>query len=91
MQTDMASAVKYYSLALKNAQTDEQKAKCYFMLAKCERSEWYNKHVYNKKNDFSEDQMVDINAPDGFNELKKYPGTPYCKEVIKEDGFSERI
>ena len=85
---NMTPAKKYYNLALKNAATDEQKAKCYFMLAKCERNDWYKENFYAD----SEYSSYKNNLPDfkiwpSFNELKKYIDTKYAKEVIKECGY----
>jgi hypothetical protein len=83
--TGMASALKYYALALGAAQTNEQRAKCQYLLAKCQRNEWYNKNVFSK-------DEYDYNGPafiafDGFIALKQYPNTNYYKEVLKECGY----
>ncbi|MCE3260130.1 MAG: hypothetical protein K0S12_1771, partial [Bacteroidetes bacterium] len=76
---NMTLPVKYYTMALAAATTDEQKAKCTYMLAKCERNEWYNKTNGNAKTDFI--------AFKNFVELKKYAATKYYQEVIKECGY----
>lgn len=76
-----ASSIKYYSAALKAATTDEQKAKCQYLLAKCQRNEWYNKMPGEMRNG------VDFKAWDGFAALKQYQSTQYYKEVLKECGY----
>jgi hypothetical protein len=80
--TDMTQAIKYYNMALAAATTDEQKAKCYYMLSKCQRNEWYNKG--NGEGD------INFEAWPGFKELKKYSATKYFKEVIKECGYFKK-
>ena len=86
LQMDMA--LKYYKMAMAVAKTEEEKAKTAYLIAKCERDEWYTNHVYNKPDDdFSESPMVDLHAMEGFKELKKYANTAYYKEVIKECGY----
>jgi hypothetical protein len=86
--TNMRNASKYYSLALKFAQTDEQKAKCHYMLAKCERNQWYNETFYNNSaNEYGETTNGDFRAWNGFQALKLLPNTQYYKEVIRECGY----
>ncbi|MEP6749106.1 MAG: hypothetical protein ABJB86_15340 [Bacteroidota bacterium] len=87
MLTGTVIATKYYTLALKNTATDEQRAKCQYMLAKCERNQWYNVHVYNKTDGYTEEKLVDYSALDGFKILKQYAATQYYKDVIKECGY----
>jgi hypothetical protein len=78
--TSMALAAKYYNMALNAAKTDEQKARCQFMLAKCERNEWYNEYKWNT--------TVDFIAWNGFKTLKQqYANTQYYKEAIRECGY----
>lgn len=85
---NMQIATKYYTISLKNTTTDEQKAKCQYMLAKCERNTWYNKHLYNKAEySYTLNEMVDLNVLTGFKALKQYPNTQYYKDVIKECGY----
>lgn len=73
------------------AQNDEQKARCQFMLAKCEQNQWYNEQdsVNTKTNRYSSNQSKDPDfiAWDGFKALKKYSNTQYYKEAIKECGY----
>jgi hypothetical protein len=85
---NMATAAKYYQLARNNAATAEQKARCTFMLAKCEHNEYYNgkyasmgswDRYYNEVPRPSENQY--------FDELKKYANTAYYKEVLQECGY----
>ncbi len=78
---DMALAKKYYKMALDAAKTDEQKAKCTYMLSKCERNEWYNN---------SGNKNVDFIAFKNFTELKKYSNTKYYKDVINECGYFKK-
>lgn len=85
---DMKMAAKYYNLALNAAQTDEQKAKCQYMLAKCQRNQWYNETVYNNRNnEFKDNPKGDFKAWNSFKALKQYVNTQYYKEVIKECGY----
>jgi vancomycin permeability regulator SanA len=87
--TDMKLASKYYNQALQAAKTDEQKAKCHYMLAKCERNQWYNETVYSdKENEYrNENPKGDFKAWAGFKTLKQYSTTQYYKDVIKECGY----
>jgi len=87
--TSMATAIKYYSLALNAAQTDEQRAKAHYLLAKCQRNEWYNHTVYaSEVNRFKDnDHRPDFSAWAGFKALKQYSNTKYYSEVLKECGY----
>jgi hypothetical protein len=86
--TDMKMADKYYRIALQAAQTDEQKAKCQYMLAKCERNQWYNEQFYkDREGAYDRDTDIDFIAWNGFKSLKQYAHTQYYKEVIKECGY----
>lgn len=88
MLTNMRLPATYYQFALKAATNDEQKAKCHYMLAKCERNHWYNQHFYNdEKNEFNENFMIPLSALNQFQLLKQYPNTQFYKEVIKECGY----
>ncbi|MEO6819337.1 MAG: hypothetical protein ABI266_06575 [Ginsengibacter sp.] len=88
MLTNLRLPAKYYQLALKSATNDEQKAKCHYMLAKCERDQWYNSHFFNnKENNYAGNTMIDLSALHQFESLKKYPNTKFYKEVIKECGY----
>jgi hypothetical protein len=86
--TDMKMATKYYNIALKAAKTNEEKAKCHFMLAKCERNEWYNQTLYNKySNEYSSEPGPDFLPWNGFKSLQQYSNTQFYKEAIKECGY----
>ncbi|OQP65956.1 hypothetical protein A3860_15310 [Niastella vici] len=88
MLTDMKMATKYYTLALAAAKTDEQKAKCHFMLAKCERNQWYNQTFYNNSsNEYGDLQGQAFLPWNGFKSLKQYSNTQFYKEAIKECGY----
>lgn len=91
MLTDMKLPAKYYRLALKASQNDEQKAKCHYMLAKCERNEWYNSNFYNnEQNEFKEDFLISLSSLTEFKLLKQYPNTKFYKEAINECGYFEK-
>ncbi len=79
---NMTLAKKYYTMALTSATTDEQKAKCTYLLSKCERNEWYNSG--------GSDNGTDFIAFKNFIGLKKYTNTKYYKEVIAECGYFKK-
>ncbi|HLZ85636.1 MAG TPA: hypothetical protein VKQ52_00295 [Puia sp.] len=83
--TSMSTALKYYTLALSAATTDEQRAKCQYLLARCQRNEWYN--TIFAKYDYEFNNGPEFLAWDGFKALKQYPNTNYYKEVLKECGY----
>lgn len=87
--TNMKLATKYYTMALNAAQTDEQKAKCHFMLAKCERNQWYNKTIFNNsKYEYgNRSQQPDFLPWNGFKALQQYQNTQFYKEAIGECGY----
>lgn len=77
----------YYEKALNTAANAEQKAKCVYMMAKCERNAFYTKE-YHSKNDFWGEPEVAFQAWNGFKKLKtEYSNTKYYKEVINECGY----
>lgn len=89
--TSAKLAEKYYLLARTFAKTKEQKSRCTFMAAKCERNELYNA-IYNDKaneNKYSWDFNVkDIPSGQYFAALKRdYSLTQYYKEILKECGY----
>lgn len=93
MITDCSIAKMYYQKALAFAKTDEQKAKCNYMISKCERNEYYNKQ-YDPTKDSWENQSavqyskINFLAWDGFKTLKtEYSKTKYFQEVINECGY----
>ncbi len=88
MLTGMKISTRYYQLALEKAGTDEQKAKCQYMLAKCQRNEWYNSYVYTgSNNQYGETGIPDFSAIPAFKSLKQYANTQYYKDVIRECGY----
>jgi hypothetical protein len=84
--SNMDLATKYYKLGLNAAKTDEQKAKCHFMLAKCERNDYYNKNDKSYK-DGDHSSKPDFLAWNGFVSLKQYANTQFYKEAIRECGY----
>jgi len=90
MLTDNSLATKYYRLALQSATDDEQKAKCLYMISKCERNEWYNKTFFNdpKNNpEWGNNTNVDFITWNAFSALRKYKNTQYYRDVIQECGY----
>lgn len=87
--TNMKPATKYYTMALNAAKTDEQKAKCHFMLAKCERNQWYNETIFNNsKYEYgNRSQQPDFLPWNGFKALQQYQNTQFYKEAIGECGY----
>ncbi len=85
--TSNRMATAYYQKALSAAADNEQKAKCIYMLAKCERNEWYNKNVFNTNDYYYSRDMVDLKAVSNFKMLQQYADTKYYQEVIKECGY----
>lgn len=85
-------AEKYYLLARTYAKTREQKARCTFMAAKCERNDMYN-GVYDEDDETNSNsgyQHYSMDIPYGkyFAELKsQYAQTQYYKEILKECGY----
>ncbi|OXB23175.1 hypothetical protein B0A80_11890 [Flavobacterium tructae] len=79
----------YYQKALEAATTKEQKAKCIYMLAKCERNEYYNNKYNNLKNWWeADDDKINFIAWSGFKALHKdYSDTKYYQDVIAECGY----
>jgi len=93
MITNCAIPRMYYEKALQFATTDEQKAKCEFMIAKCERNEYYNQQFDAKKDSWENESAVqnsNVNflAWNGFKNLKNnYSKTKYYQDVIAECGY----
>lgn len=84
-------AEKYYLLARTYAKTREQKTRCTFMAAKCERNDIYNAVYNNKANAGKFYWDFDFRGvPVGkyFAELKtQYYQTQYYNEILKECGY----
>lgn len=79
----------YYQKAFEAATTKEQKAKCTYMLAKCERNEYYNNKYNNLKSRWDADEdKTSFLAWNGFKALKnEYSDTKYYQDVIAECGY----
>jgi hypothetical protein len=79
----------YYQKAFEAAATKEQKAKCIYLMSKCERNEYYNSKYNNVTNWWSvEDDKINFLAWSGFKILKKeYSDTKYYQDVIAECGY----
>lgn len=97
MLTDNSLALKYYNIALQNAADNEQKAKCHYLIAKCERNKWYNENKFNDISNeyayYSDDNenAIDFVEWGGFKALKKYADTKYYREVLKECGYFQKV
>lgn len=79
----------YYQKAFEVATTKEQKAKCVYLISKCERNQYYN-DKYKKANSWWEiqDDKINFIAWNGFKTLKKdYSDTKYYQDVIAECGY----
>jgi hypothetical protein len=79
----------YYQKAFESASTKEQKAKCLYLMSKCERNQYYN-NKYKTTNSVWEIQDDNVNfiAWNGFKALKKdYWDTQYYQEVLAECGY----
>ncbi len=79
MLTNMLPAIKYYQIAFGAATNNEQRAQMQYLLAKCQRNQWFMAKSENDTRDF-------INW-DGFNQLRQYTDTKYYQEVLKECGW----
>ncbi len=73
-------ALKYYLLAMQNTTDKEFRAKCAFMVAKCEQNAWFMRTADNYKGDFKAGMY--------FGKLKnEYNNTKYYQEIINECGY----
>jgi tetratricopeptide (TPR) repeat protein len=91
MVFDCAKAKALYQKAFDAAANDEQKAKCVYMMAKCERNEFYAKN-YHSMDYFNGEPEISFLAWDGFKQLKgNYAHTKYYKDVIHECGYFEKF
>lgn len=83
-------ALKYYQLAMRSSKDVEFKAKCAFMISKCELNRYYT-----DGGDFDgwsgitlRDTQADFRAGHYFDTLRlKYSKTKYYAEIIKECGY----
>ncbi|PKB17007.1 hypothetical protein [Flavobacterium sp. 5] len=90
MITNCSLSKAYYQKAFTAAKNDEQKAKTQYMIAKCERNDYYNKKYYslNLSTWDIQDDKSNFIAWQGFKNIKaNYPKTKYYKEIIKECGY----
>lgn len=89
MITDCSVSKMYYQKALQAAITKEQKAKCVYLISKCERNEYYNNKYNNVRDWWSiEDDKINFIAWNGFKTLQKdYSDTKYYQDVIAECGY----
>lgn len=87
--TNCTLAKSYYQKALAAATNDEQKAKCHYMLAKCERNDYYlNKYVGENAWWGYDRDKFNFRAWNGFKALKKdFSKTKYYQDVIRECGY----
>jgi hypothetical protein len=84
---DNSIAKEYYQKAFDAAANDEQRAKCSYMLAKCERNEYYNANPAIEES-YGDNALPSFLAWGGFIGLKtKYASTKFYKEVINECGY----
>jgi hypothetical protein len=84
MLVDNHQAMTYYKKALVAAQTDEQRAKCTFMIAKCIQNEMYNA-AFKKNKDF--DFGYAYLGPVDFSAMQNFKSTKYYRDVINECGY----
>ncbi|GGF19738.1 hypothetical protein [Flavobacterium limi] len=81
-------AKMYYKKAFDAAATKEQKAKCIYMIAKCERNDYYNTKYKNVSWWERQDDKVNFIAWEAFKTLnKEYSDTKYYQDVIAECGY----
>ncbi|WP_289663543.1 hypothetical protein [Flavobacterium panacagri] len=89
MITNNSVSKMYYQKAFEAASNKEQKAKCLYLISKCERNDYYNKK-YSAINSYWEiqDDKVNFIAWNSFKALKKdYSDTKYYQDVIAECGY----
>lgn len=85
-----ALANSYYKKAFEAAANPEQKAKCVYMMAKCERNAFYTDNYHTNRYDYRQPE-VHFLAWNGFKKLKaEYSNTQYYKEVINECGYFQK-
>ncbi|WP_430615172.1 hypothetical protein [Flavobacterium sp. JP2137] len=80
----------YYQLALQATANPEQRAKCVYMMTKCERNAFYTDKYY-KNNDYYGYPSVNFIAFNGYQKLKsEFSHTNYYNEVIEECGYFKK-
>ena len=82
-------AKKYYLLARANAQTNEQKARCTFMIAKCDQNEIYNQNSSDYRDgNILQDSTTTKRYLADFEDLRiRYNKTKFYQEVLHECGY----
>ena len=92
MLTSNELAKTYYNKAFEAAPGSEQKARCMYLLAKCERNEYYNQHIYNQPEQWeNQERAAEFISWNAFKRLKdEYSNTKYYKDVINECGYFNR-
>lgn len=91
--TSNKQSAYYYNKALESAENKEQKAKAFYMLAKCERNDFYSKQYYFSLTDSWAlwDVTVNFRAWNGFKQLKSnYSDTKFYQQAINECGYFEK-
>lgn len=89
MITNNSVSKMYYQKAFEAASNKEQKAKCLYLISKCERNDYYN-NKYNDVNNYWEiqDDKINFIAWNSFKALRKdYSDTKYYQDVIAECGY----
>jgi len=84
-------AESYYAKAFDVSINNEQRAKCSYLMAKCERNRFYTERFY-EEGYFREpnDEDTSFLAWNGFVKLRtEYSNTNYIKDVINECGYFE--
>lgn len=77
----------YYQKAFTAATNDEQRAKCTYLRAKCERNAYYTENYYDQGYFYGHVDVAFL-AWDGFQKLKtNYAHTQYYKYVIRDCGY----
>lgn len=81
------NATMYYQMAFNAASNDEQRAKCTYMMTKCERNGFYTEKYYQDNNYYGY-PSIDFIAFKGYKKLEnQYAHTSYYREVINECGY----
>jgi hypothetical protein len=90
MITNCSLAKAYYEKAFSTSKNSEQKTKTQYLMAKCERNDYYNKKYYslNVSSWDIQDDKTNFIAWQGFQNIKaNYSKTKYYKEIINECGY----
>jgi hypothetical protein len=90
MITNCDLAKSYYKKAFEASKNNEQKAKTQYMMAKCERNDYYNQKYYSRNLSSWDiyDDKINFTAWQGFKNLKaNYSKTKYYQEIINECGY----